>query len=178
MDIVFGKVFEKKNITIVDDNYYKDLKNDKSTDLQTEELSINVVQQTNEDKPKIMVLPNPIIEEYRKKYKPEELTDDGIPTTETQLREIEEADKRLKEANYAKQMISRVKCLALYKMSKSIFTNTLHMNSRDRDILQKIMHSYNDVSHDEIIKEFNDIVNSEVFEDNKLDYSKLPVYDA
>lgn len=167
MDLIFNKVFKKNNVSFIeDDNYYKHLE-EKNNDLVIKEEPI--VNNT-------IKLPNPFIDEMRQKYKPEELTDDGIPTIETQLKEIKEADEKIKEYNYNKEMINRVKCLSLHKMNKSIMTNTTYLNSRDRERLQNIMHSYNDISHTEIIKEFNDIANTEIFDNPKIDYNNLPMY--
>lgn len=129
-------------------------------------------------------LPNPILEEYAKKYKPEELTDDGIPNIETQLREIREKDEEqlnhYEEDNikrYNREMIQRVKCLALNRLGKSIMTNTLDLNNNTRDKLKSIMSSYNDVDHKIIIEEFNNMVCNELFDKVDIDISKLPIYE-
>jgi hypothetical protein len=171
MDLIFSKVFKKQNVTFIeDDNYYKPLE-EKINDL--------VIKEEPKEEPKennVTKIPNPYIEEMRRKYKPEELTDDGIPTIDTQLKEIKEADEKLKEYNYNKEMVNRVKCISLHKMKKSIMTNTLHLNARDRASLQNIMHSYNDIPHTEIIKEFNDIANTEIFDNPQIDYNNLPMY--
>ena len=123
------------------------------------------------------ILMNPILEEYSKKYSKEELTDDGIPTIETQMREINELDEKqnINKVNYNREMLQRVKCLSLHKIGKSIMTNTNILNNRDRKKLQEIMHSYNNIDHKDIIDEFNNMVNDEIFE-NDIDYSKLPIY--
>jgi hypothetical protein len=105
-----------------------------------------------------------------------EFTVDGLPTLEKQLRDLEKADKSIKEPNYNKDMIMRVKCISLYKMGKPIMLNTFNMNKRDKDKLQLIMHTYNSVSHEDIIKEFNEIVNIDIFEKPDIDYSNLPIY--
>jgi hypothetical protein len=184
MDLIFSKVFKKQNITFVeDDNYYNPLKKDAISDLETQygDLIIDEIKEEPKVEPVVnntVKLSNPYIEEMRRKYKPEELTDDGIPTIETQLREIKEADEKIKEYNYNKEMVNRVKCISLYKMKKSILTNTLHLNARDRASLQNIMHSYNDIPHAEIIREFNDIANTELFDNPNIDYSNLPIYNA
>lgn len=123
-------------------------------------------------------LKNPYLDEYSRKYKPDELTDDGIPNIDTQLREIRELDEKqdINKVNYNREMLQRVKCLSLHKMDKNILTNTLDLNNKDRKKLQEIMHSYNDIEHDIIIKEFNEMINDELFENVKIDYSKLPIY--
>lgn len=128
---------------------------------------------------------NPILEEYKKKYNPEELTHDGIPTIETQLREIKEDEEKQKlnskyndEQKYKREMLQRVKCLSLNRMGKSIFTNTFDMKPSDRKKLQEIMWSFNDIDHEEIIKEFNELVCEDYLDNVKeIDYSRLPVYD-
>lgn len=123
-------------------------------------------------------LKNPILEEYALKYKPEELTDDGIPNIETQIREIKELDEKqeIDKVNYRREMIQRVKCLSLHKMGKDIMFNTSYMSNKDKSKLQEIMHTYNDIDPEEIIKEFNELVNEVLFENSSIDYSKLPIY--
>jgi hypothetical protein len=116
--------------------------------------------------------------EEKKSTDDSEFTVDGLPTLEKQLRDIENADKSIKESNYNKDMIMRVKCISLYKMGKPIMLNTYNMNKRDKDKLQLIMHTYNDVPHEDIINEFNEIVNIDIFEKPDLDYSNLPIYNA
>jgi len=132
-----------------------------------------------EIKPKL----NPILDEYKLKYKPEELTDDGIPTIETQLKELKLKDEELekeqeqidKDKIYKREMIQRVKCLCLLKMNKSIFTNTLLMSLRERGKLQKLMWEYNDIDHKKIIEEFNEKI-GEILDDSEFDSSKVPIY--
>lgn len=111
------------------------------------------------------------------------LTPDGLPTIEEQLEEIkikdEEQEKILKENEikiYKREMVQRVKCLCLNKMGKSIMINTLSLNKKDREKLQKLMWEYNDIDHKDIIKEFNEEF-SEMLEDTNIDYSKLPIYE-
>lgn len=124
-----------------------------------------------------------ILEEYKLKYKKEELTEDGIPTTETQLKEIEQKDveqlEKYKdnEKIYRREMVQRVKCLSLNRMGKNIMTNTLDLNQRERKTLQEIMWSYNDIEHYKIISEFNDLITIEIFDNKYIDYSKLPIYE-
>ena len=123
-------------------------------------------------------LKNHILEEYALKYKPEELTDDGIPNIETQLREIKELDEKqeIDKVNYKREMIQRVKCLSLHKLGKDIMFNTTYMSNKDKTKLQEIMHTYNDIEPEEIIKEFNELVNKVLFDNSSIDYSKLPIY--
>ena len=152
--------------------------------IETLENEVNsMVLQINEKKDNNIKLENPILVEFSKKYKPEELTADGIPTIETQLRELKEKDEEQqikdeeeKDKKYKREMIQRVKCLSLNKMGKDFMTNTFEMNVKDRNKLQEIMWTYNDIDPQEIINEFNEMV-CDVLDDVKnTDYSKLPIY--
>lgn len=126
---------------------------------------------------------NYILEEYKIKYKPEELTADGIPTIETQLTELKIKDEEQlpkyenNEAIFKREMIQRVKCLCLHKLGYDILYNTSNMNPRERIKLQELMWSYNDVEHSKIIEEFNDIVCSNILDNPKVDLSKMPIYE-
>ena len=124
---------------------------------------------------------NPILEDFKIKYKPEELTDDGIPSADTLIREIKEKDAELEpklktEEFYKRQMIQRVKCICLKKLGYDVLYNTYYMNPKERIKLQELMWTYNDVEHSKIIEEFNDIVNTDIFENKNIDISKLPLY--
>jgi hypothetical protein len=126
---------------------------------------------------------NPILDDYALRYTKEELTEDGIPTIETQLKELaikdEETNKKLEEDKdrlYRREMIQRVKCLALHSMGKDIMTNTMSLSERERRRLQDIMYTYNDVPHDEIIKDFNELATEVIFDNSNIDISKLPIY--
>lgn len=123
-----------------------------------------------------------ILKQYSEKYSKEELTPDGLPTIEIQLKEIEEKDEELLRINaensikiYNREMVQRVKCLSLLKMNQSIFINTLDLNKKLRAELQKIMYEYNDIEHDEIIKEFNEKI-GDILDDPKLEFEHLPIY--
>ena len=118
---------------------------------------------------------NPILKEYAEKYTPEELTADGIPTIETQLKEMKKADESIKEVSYKREMTQRVKCLSLDMMGKDFMTNTNSLSYKERTRLQQIMHTYNDKPHDDIIKEFNELVSDKMF-NITVDMSKLPMY--
>jgi len=124
---------------------------------------------------------NIFLEENLKKYKPEELTDDFLPTTETLIKEIQNKDEELLKKYrdndikcYNREMTLRVKCLSLYKMGKSMMTNTLELSIKDRDKLKEIMLSYNDIPHIDIIKEFNENASQNIFDN--IDVSGLPIY--
>lgn len=111
-----------------------------------------------------------------------EFTDDGIPTIETQLKEIELKDKEIenlvnenKDKIYKREMIQRVKCLCLIKMGKSIFTNTLDMKIKERNKLQALMWEYNDIDHKDIIKEFNEKI-GDYMDEEEIDFSRVPIY--
>lgn len=126
---------------------------------------------------------NPILKEYAEKYTPEELTADGIPTIETQLKELSIKDEELKrkfdgdcERLKRRELVQRVKCLSLNSMGKDFMMNTYNLSEKERKKLQEIMYSYNDVPHDEIISNFNEMVTETLFENPKIDISTLPIY--
>lgn len=75
------------------------------------------------------------------------------------------------------EMTKKVKLLSLNKMGKSIFTNTFNMREYERKELQKVMHSYEEISVQEIIEEFNNMMNEKVFDNPTVDISRLPIYD-
>lgn len=119
---------------------------------------------------------NYILEDYRLKYKPEELTHDGIPTLETQLKEIEEDEKnRIKldeKEKYIKDMKMRVRFICMDKIGKNPLEQNLSFYERKR--LYDEMNKYSDVPHDEIIKEFNILCQETIFQKN-ADYSKFKI---
>jgi len=154
-----------------------------SNDVIEKEMTLEIIEKENKIEIIDNKLINPILEEYKQKYKPEELTDDGIPTIETQLKEMkikdEEIDNKMKEniqKTYNREMTQRVKCLSLIKMGLSAFTNTNDLSIREKTKLQKIMYEYNDIEHDVIIKQFNEEIGDMLDDTKSLDYSKLPVY--
>lgn len=127
------------------------------------------------------------IDEYKLLYKSEELTDDGIPTIETQLREIHEADQKYLLSMTDKETIDKkrirsikqmVKCICLNKMNKSIMVNTLSLNKSERETLQKLMYEYDgEINEEQIRNDFYKVASNELFEDNYIDVSKVPIYD-
>jgi hypothetical protein len=158
MDIVFKKVFNEKN-KLSDEEVHKLLSSD-NINLE-EELKVPLVKNFEE--------PNP------------DLTADGLPTVEKQLRDMDEKDKEHTEnidvdKVYKREMIQRVKTIALYKMKKNVMMNTFDLTVRERDELQAKMWEYNEVNHKDIIDEFNKIVEDEIFNNKDIDVSKLPIY--
>lgn len=112
-----------------------------------------------------------------------DLTPDGLPTIEKQLRDLDLLDKEMEEKNkdkeieiYKREMTQRVKCLCLNKLNKSIFVNTLTLKEKERKKLKELMSEYNDIPCEEIIKEFNITVGEMLDDMEEKDYSKLPVY--
>lgn len=89
----------------------------------------------------------------------------------------EEKVKEEKPIDEKIELTKKVKLLSLNKMGKSIFTNTFNMREYDRKQLQKTMRGYEEVSVQEIIEEFNNMMNEKVFDNPKIDISRLPIYD-
>ena len=110
-------------------------------------------------------------------------TVDGVYTIQKQIKDMELKDKELEkqfeenvERIYKREMIQRVKCLSLLKMNKSIFTNTSSMKIKERELLQKIMHEYNDIDHQIIINEFNEKI-GDILDDENFEPSNVPIYE-
>jgi len=111
-----------------------------------------------------------------------ELTADGIPTINQQLKDIKEDEERLKativsdsEKTKRRDMIIRVKSICLHKMGKDIMVNTSYLSSKEKTKLIELMNEYLLKTEPEIIDEFNDICQETIFE-TKRDYSNYPVY--
>jgi transcription termination factor NusB len=111
-----------------------------------------------------------------------ELTPDGIPTIEKQLKDIEESERVFKSIldtektidNHFKNMLKRVKFLGLYKMNKDPFMNTSNMSSIEKKILQRKMNEYAGYTETDIITEYNEIC-CELLSDAKTNYTQFMV---
>lgn len=112
-----------------------------------------------------------------------DLTPDGLPTTELQLKKIEEAenkqelteDEKLKK--HRREMLQRIRCIALNAMGKDILFDPRRLQPKDRrDYVKRIEELYI-LSEEEIIIMFNRLCHDTVFI-NGADYSNYPVYDV
>jgi hypothetical protein len=143
---------------------------------------MNTEDLTPDEIPIIQIQPDeiPIIQKQS-----EDLTPDGIPTIQKQLKDIEESEKSEKvfktmvdntdpEIKYKKDMIKRVKFLGLCNMNKDPFMNTSNMSIVEKKLLQKEMNKYNDISHQDIIDEYNEIC-GEMLSDSKTNYTSFMV---
>lgn len=110
-------------------------------------------------------------------YSKSDLTEDGLMNTETQLRRMEYLNKKyaIKTKPKIIEMTRKVILLSLNKMNKPLLFNTYKLKPAEKKKLQNIMHSYNDVSEEDINNEFNEVCSDKLFnEDN--DYSNKPIY--
>lgn len=112
-------------------------------------------------------------------YPPEELTPDGLPTLDAQLRRLEDVDReteRNRPLQFQHQALAmRVKCLALDMMGLSPMTNTYSLSNKQREQLQNNMRTFETEEPETIIEQFNTVMNDKVFI-STLDPSKLPIY--
>jgi hypothetical protein len=111
-------------------------------------------------------------------YTPEELTPDGLPTVEAQLRRLEERDRELNQRrleNNMRDLKMRVKCLALDSMGLNMLHNTNSLDYKKRDQLQNIMRTYEDKTPEEIRQLFNERCSDSLFI-SSMDPSKFPMY--
>lgn len=113
-----------------------------------------------------------------KTYKPQELTLDGIPTIETQLKDIEYNEEFIQSNNKfikkTSDLFSRVKFLSMAKMNLDPFSNTKYLSYMQKKQLQNEMNFYSEIHPDKIIDEFNDVC-GEMLKDSKTDTNKLLV---
>ena len=112
------------------------------------------------------------------------LTADGIPTIETQLKQIEEQElnniKELTEeeklVKRRKEILQRIKCIALDAMGKNILINPKTLMPREkREYVKRIEELYI-LSEEEIITMFNNICQDTIFQ--SVDYSNCAIYDC
>ena len=114
------------------------------------------------------------------------LTCDGLPTIETQLKQMEENDierqsKDLSEEEILKkhqrEMLQRIRCIALDAMGRNILLNPKELNPKDkREFIKRVEELYI-LSEDEIKIMFGNICHDTIFQ-NGSDYSNYVVYDV
>lgn len=110
-------------------------------------------------------------------YNKSDLTIDGLMNTETQLRRLKFLDKKysIKPKPEIIETTRKVILLSLNKMEKPLLFNTYNLKPKEKKKLQTIMHTYNDISKEDIDIEFNDVCAEKLFnEDNN--YSNVPIY--
>jgi hypothetical protein len=103
--------------------------------------------------------------------------------TPSQLLEEEEAEKLKKltdvntssESDKRKEIITRLKVVALDRLGKHPLMNPAHLSQRDKNKLISLMSTLQDEPEESIIKEFNDICNDVLFS-GKADPSTFPMY--
>ena len=114
------------------------------------------------------------------------LTHDGLPTIETQLKKLEELDieretKELSEEELLKkhrrEMLQRIRCIALDAMGKNILSDPKQLQPRDkRDFVKRVEELYI-LSEEEIKIMFGNICHDTIFQSG-ADYSNYVVYDC
>ena len=108
-------------------------------------------------------------------YTADELTEDGLPTVESQLRRLDERDRNITIQDKYRNLAMRVKCLSLDMMGLSPMTNTYNLSNKQREQLQNNMRTYEDKDLETIVEEFNTMMNEKLFV-STMDPSKLPMY--
>jgi hypothetical protein len=114
------------------------------------------------------------------------LTSDGIPTIETQLKQMEELDierqnKVFTEEELLKQqrreMLQRIRCIALDSIGKNILSDPKQLQPKDkREFVIKVEELYI-LSEEEIKIMFGNICHDTIFQSG-ADYSNYVVYDC
>jgi len=178
MDKVLGQVYklnkskeiEKLEFDFNDINYKKDIKIDESKkDINMDEIK-NEILKIDKEKPEFKDFDG-------FEYSKSDLTVDGLMNTETQLRRLKYLDEKY-GAKPRPEIIAttrKVILLSLNKMDKPILFNTYKLKPQEKKKLQAIMHTYNDVSKEDIDAEFNEVCIEKLFNDDN-DYSNTPIY--
>lgn len=111
-------------------------------------------------------------------YTKDDLTDDGLPSVEAQMREMKRVDEiNKKELDLRREMVTMIKSISLVKMGKEPLVNTSYLSYPEKSTLIKIMNEYANESQENIREEFNRMCSEKIFNPN-CDYSKLPVYNV
>jgi len=124
-------------------------------------------------------------EKVRRNNTDPNLTPDGLPTTENQFKKIEEEElakqQELSEEELAKRtkkdILMRLRCIALDAMDKNILTNPRSLSVKDRVQFVRRMNELSILSEEEITQMFNRICHESIFAPG-ADYSTYVVYDA
>ena len=114
------------------------------------------------------------------------MTCDGLPTIENQLKKLEEIDieretKEISEEDKIKkhnrEMLQRIRCIALDAMGKNILYNPKDLQSKEkREFIKRVEELYI-LSEDEIKIMFGNICHDTIFKCGS-DYSNYVVYDV
>ena len=114
------------------------------------------------------------------------LTADGSPIIEIQLKQLEDIDKERynkelseeeKDKKHKREMLQRIRCIALDAMNKNILTNPKDLQPKDkREFIKRIEELYI-LSEDEIKIMFGNICHDTIFQCGS-DYSTYVVYDV
>jgi len=113
------------------------------------------------------------------------LTPDGLLTIENQFKKIEEEElanhKEISEEELAKRtkkdILMRIRCIALDAMGKNILTNPRSLSVKDRVQFSRRMNELSILSNEEITQTFNKICHESIFAPG-ADYSTYVVYNA
>ena len=109
-----------------------------------------------------------------------DLTDDNLLTAKALLRKEKFLDNKMKVKDeiLQTQMTKKVIRICLCNMGLDFMANTYNLTSSQRKKLQTKMREYEDKTIEEINNEFNELCNDYIFDNPKIDYSKLPIYSA
>jgi len=113
------------------------------------------------------------------------LTADGIPTIETQLKQLEEKDiESIKEQTEEeivkkenKNILMRIRCIVLDAMGKNILSDPKSLSVRERKEFVKRVEELLILTEEEIKIMFGNICHETIFQPGS-DYSNYIVYDA
>jgi hypothetical protein len=108
-----------------------------------------------------------------------ELTPDGLPTIELQLKKIEEADKELIEKlniSIENDNFIKLRCVILHKMDLNILTDTRFLKKNVKDLyINKRIEYIENLTQSELDKDFNNICCNTILDCGE-DVSKYPIF--
>jgi hypothetical protein len=109
------------------------------------------------------------------------LTPDGLPLIELQLKKIEEADKELfekyeKEKTIESENFIKLRCVILNKIGLNILTDTRFLkNNVKKNFINERNKYIEDLTQSKLDNDFNNICSETIFDCGE-DVSKYPVY--
>lgn len=182
MDILMSSVYVEKNIVVNDKvpSILMGLCSEASKYTEDVEPRFHIIEDCGEDdKYKYYeVIDGEIIK--RNNIDPT-LTADGLPTVETQLKKLEDLEIEKLELSdedilkkHNKEILQRIRCIALDAMGKNILSDPKNLKPREkREFIKRIEELYI-LSEDEIKIMFGNICHDTIFL-NGTDYSKFIV---
>lgn len=184
MDLVFSRIFNKETMNPKIDDIENPPLEEIVTVIEVDGRIFHIDEEASEDdKYKWYEIIDG--EKVKRNNTNPSLTADGIPTIETQLKQLEEKDiesiKELTEEEKTKrqnkEMLLRIRCIALDAMGKNILSDPRSLPAREKKDFIRRVEELMILSEEEIKIMFGNICHETIFQPGS-DYSTYIVYDA